>query len=76
MTGPLAADEPPAIHAFNLEGTRGPLAALYYAPASGVLPRGDLLVVPAFAEEMNRCRAMVALQARQLAQCGTGCLVP
>ncbi len=60
---------------FVLQGARGGLCALYFAPKVGVAPRGDLLVVPAFAEEMNRCRAMVSLQARALAEIGAGTLV-
>lgn len=35
--------------------------------------RGQLLYVPPFAEEMNRCRAMVSAQARQFAEAGYGC---
>ena len=61
--------------AFMLEGSRGRLCALYFAPHGDAAARGDLLVVPPFAEEMNRCRAMVALQARSLALQGVGTLV-
>jgi exosortase A-associated hydrolase 1/exosortase A-associated hydrolase 2 len=60
---------------FVLHADSGPLHATYYAPSGAPHPAGDILVVPAFAEEMNRCRAMVALQARQLAQRGMGTLV-
>lgn len=58
-----------------LAGSRGALCAVYFEPHAGVAPLGDVLVVPAFAEEMNRCRAMVALQARALAELGVGTLV-
>lgn len=61
--------------AFMLQGSRGGLCALYYPPRAGVVPRGDMLVVPPFAEEMNRCRAMVSMQARALADQGVGTLV-
>lgn len=37
--------------------------------------RGALLFVPPFAEEMNRCRALVAEQARALASIGFDCLL-
>ena len=42
-------------HAFVLPGSRGGLCALYFAPQRGVPAKGDVLVVPPFAEEMNRC---------------------
>jgi exosortase A-associated hydrolase 1/exosortase A-associated hydrolase 2 len=70
MTTPLSAPK-----AFMLDGARGALCAFYFEPQAGQPLRGDLLVVPAFAEEMNRCRAMVALQARRLAAQGVGTLV-
>ena len=64
-----------APQAFLLPGARGSLCALYYAPQPGLASRGDLLVVPPFAEEMNRCRTMVAMQARALSALGFGTLV-
>lgn len=64
-----------APHSFMLQGARGALCALYFPPRAGVAARGDLLVLPSFAEEMNRCRAMVSLQARVLADAGVGTLV-
>lgn len=64
-----------ATQPFVLHAASGPLHATYFAPCGAPHPAGDILVVPAFAEEMNRCRAMVALQARQLAQLGMGTLV-
>lgn len=44
--------------------------ALLHAPAAGVLLRGVVLHVPAFGEEMNKSRRMVALAARALAGAG------
>ena len=38
-------------------------------------PVGDILLIPAFTEEMNRCRATVATQAREFAHRGIGTLV-
>lgn len=73
--GQVSASAAVAPHAFMLRGARGDLCALYFAPLPGVKPRGDLLVLPSFAEEMNRCRAMVSLQARALAETGVGTLV-
>lgn len=60
---------------FLLQGARGQLHATYFAPTAVRHPAGDLLFVPPFAEEMNRSRAMVALQARALAALGIGTLV-
>lgn len=71
MTEPMAHAPRP----FVLQGAKGPLFALYFAPRPGTHPRGDVLVVPAFAEEMNRCRAMVTLQAQAWAALGIGTLV-
>ncbi|HMO46583.1 MAG TPA: hydrolase 1, exosortase A system-associated [Rubrivivax sp.] len=58
-----------------IDGARGPLVAVYHPPAAPRHPGGDLLVVPPFGEEMNRCRQMIALQARALAPLGVGTLV-
>ena len=58
-----------------LAGAKGALCAFYFPPAAGVAAIGDVLVVPPFSEEMNRCRAMVAMQARALARIGAGTLV-
>jgi exosortase A-associated hydrolase 1/exosortase A-associated hydrolase 2 len=59
---------------FYLEGRQGALFAAYY-PALADQTLGDLLVIPPFGEELNRCRAMVSLQARDLAKRGIGTLV-
>ena len=58
-----------------IPGAGGNLIGFYHPPAAGVVPRGDVLVVPAFAEEMNRCRSMVTLQAQAFAALGMGTLV-
>lgn len=67
--------EPTPVVPLLLDGARGRLQALYYAPAGPVHPVGDILVLPPFGEEMNRCRAMVAMQARALSGIGMGTLV-
>jgi exosortase A-associated hydrolase 1/exosortase A-associated hydrolase 2 len=71
VNGPGQADVRP----FLLDGARGPLYAVYFPPVGARSAAGDILVAPAFAEEMNRCRAMVALQARRFASLGIGTLV-
>lgn len=55
----------------DADGAR--LFALEYPPTGR--PRGALLYVPPFAEEMNRCRALAAEQARALANAGYACLL-
>lgn len=60
---------------FFLEGPRGSLMAVYYPPEGKAHPLGDVLVAPAFAEEMNRCRSMVSMQAREFARIGIGTLI-
>jgi exosortase A-associated hydrolase 2 len=71
MSGPGAAP----VHPFYLSGPAGPLFAIYHLPNPDA-DRGDGLVyVPPFAEEMNRCRRMAALQARALAASGVGVLL-
>ena len=37
-----------------LKGGLGSLVGFYHPPEAGVAVKGDVLVVPAFAEEMNR----------------------
>jgi len=64
-----------SIRPFFLDGPAGPLFAVYYSPKPGRGDAGDLVYVPPFAEEMNRSRRMVAVQARALAEAGTGVLV-
>lgn len=56
-----------------IEGNKGPLFCLSFLPPdkSGEI----ILFLPPFAEELNRCRVMVAMQARQLATKGIGTLL-
>jgi exosortase A-associated hydrolase 1/exosortase A-associated hydrolase 2 len=63
------------IRPFYLEGSRGPLLAIHYPPLATRHPLGDILLIPPFAEEMNRCRAMVSMQARSFSQRGIGTLI-
>ena len=68
--------EPPCkLRPILLEGGLGSLIGFYHPPEPGVAVKGDVLVVPAFAEEMNRCRSMVTLQAQAFAALGMGTLV-
>lgn len=54
---------------------RGPLFLATWFPGQGPV-RGSVLVVPPFAEELNKCRRMVALAARRLAGAGWLVAVP
>lgn len=58
-----------------IPGTQVDLIGFYHPPAGHIAPVGDVLLVPAFAEEMNRCRSMVTIQANALAAIGMGTLV-
>ncbi len=60
---------------FFLDGSAGPLFAIYFPPDDAAPRRGNVLFVPPFAEEMNRARRMAALQARALARIGVGTLL-
>ncbi len=59
----------------NVRGASGSLAGVYFPPIAKPSGLGDILLAPAFGEEMNRCRAMVAVQARSLAELGCGTLI-
>jgi exosortase A-associated hydrolase 2 len=56
-----------------IESTNGSLFCLSFLPEDK--SSEIVLFLPAFAEELNRCRVMVALQARQLAAIGVGTLL-
>lgn len=60
---------------FFLPASCGRVFAVYHQPVGAVKPWGNLLVVPAFNEEMNRCRSMVTMQAQALARLGVGTMV-
>ena len=49
-----------------IEGSRGPLFALHHPPALVNDTTECIVVVPSFAEEMNRCRYMQTLLAQEL----------
>ena len=59
---------------FFLNTDEGERFCLYHEPEPGVQPRGTILYVPPFAEELNKSRRMVMLQARAYAQAGFGVL--
>ncbi|MES2116717.1 MAG: hydrolase 2, exosortase A system-associated [Pseudomonadota bacterium] len=52
-----------------LDTSRGQRFCLFHAPDPG-RARGAIVYVPPFAEELNKCRRMAALQARRFAQAG------
>ena len=55
-----------------IDGSRGRIFVLARAPAR---PHGCVLVLPPFAEEMNKCRRMVSQACLGLAACGVASLV-
>jgi exosortase A-associated hydrolase 2 len=63
------------IEPFFLETPRGRLFAIYHHPVVSNKVHGQILCVPPFNEEMNRCRSMITLQAQALAKIGFGTLL-
>jgi exosortase A-associated hydrolase 2 len=55
---------------FYLPATRGDRFCLHHVPVHAPPPRGGVLYVHPFAEEMNKSRRVAALQARELARQG------
>ena len=51
----------------------GRFLCLHYQPA--VSPAAHIIYIPPFGEEMNRCRALAAAQARQFADAGYSCTI-
>ncbi len=56
-----------------IEGSKGRFFCLFAPPQNEQM--NTFLFLPSFAEEMNRCRVMVAMQARMLVAQGHGCLL-
>ena len=65
----------PAPRPLFIDGPKGPLFAIHYAPAVERLSGEAVLYLPPFAEEMNRSRRMATLQGRALAAHGVGFLI-
>jgi len=59
---------------FFLAADAGERFCLYHQPDPQAAPRGAILYVPPFAEELNKSRRMAALQARSYARAGFGVL--
>lgn len=57
-----------------IQGAKGPIFVLVRKPQAAV--RGCVLVVPPFAEEMNKSRRMTTVTALALAKCGIATVVP
>ena len=60
---------------FFIQGTTGNLFAMYHPARRETARRRDVIFLPPFAEEMNKSRRMLALQARRLAEAGFGVLL-
>lgn len=54
----------------------GNILVAYHSPALQSGTARSVLFVPPFAEEMNKARRMMAMQARRLAEAGIGVLIP
>ena len=67
--------QPIEMQPFFLPGSAGDLFCLWLRPGAGTNPSEAVLFCPPFAEEMNKSRRMVALQARRLAEHGCSVLL-
>jgi len=65
MNAPLISA--PRVEPFFFDADPGTRFSLYHAPAPQVAPRGAILYVHPFAEELNHTRRMASLQARRFA---------
>jgi exosortase A-associated hydrolase 2 len=70
----IAAVRTPAEPIF-LKGGAGRLFAIYHNAIVGVPSGGAVLLVPPFAEEMNKSRRMLAMMARRMSAMGYGALL-
>jgi exosortase A-associated hydrolase 2 len=59
-----------------LDGPNGKLHVSIFCAKNSHFPRRWVIHVPAFAEEMNKCRPMVSRQARRLVDQGVAVVVP
>lgn len=64
------------MYSFYFSGLSGKLLVTHYLPEHPQKPHAWVLVFPAFAEEMNKCRSMVSAQARSLMVAGLSVVVP
>ncbi|MDT8383066.1 MAG: hydrolase 2, exosortase A system-associated [Gammaproteobacteria bacterium] len=60
---------------FFLPGSAGQLFSLYFRPGQEGHPEHFILLFPPFAEELNKARRMLSLQARKFAAMGYGVLL-
>jgi exosortase A-associated hydrolase 2 len=73
----MSAARPSAgLRPFHFDGTHGRLLCLLHERAAAVEARSPVLFLPPFAEELNKSRRMIALQARSLTTLGHSVLVP
>ncbi|SHG74831.1 exosortase A system-associated hydrolase 2 [Massilia sp. CF038] len=68
MNAPLLSA--PRVEPFFFDADPGTRFSLYHAPAPHIPARGAILYVHPFAEELNWCRRMAALQSRRFAALG------
>jgi exosortase A-associated hydrolase 2 len=68
MNAPLLST--PRVEPFFFDAVPGTRFSLYHQPSAHLAPRGAILYVHPFAEEMNKTRRMAALQSRAFAAMG------
>ncbi len=77
MNATAAATAPATVRPFFLPLPDRDILLTAYHPAAGPgRARAWVLIVPPFAEEMNKCRRQMALTARRIASGGTAVLIP
>ncbi|MEH6570591.1 MAG: hydrolase 1, exosortase A system-associated, partial [Halioglobus sp.] len=65
-----------SVNAGFVAGPAGKLSISVFLPEQQYIPVHWVIHVPAFAEEMNKSRAMISLHARQMADTGVAVVVP
>lgn len=65
----------PQFHALFIDGTLGRLFTVHHRPAVNAVHR-CVVIVPAFAEEMNKSRRQIALLARALCKANVAVIIP
>ena len=66
----FAKPDEPTVEAFYLPTEHGQRFCLLHSAATGVVPRGAILYIHPFGDEMNKSRRMAALQSRAFAERG------
>jgi exosortase A-associated hydrolase 2 len=64
------------LNVFFWEGVAGRIFCVEHGPPAGIDTKGVVVLMPPFAEEMNKSRRLISMQARELARIGFRTIVP